>query len=88
MSLFRVREFWTTQNEDEEHFDQNSLITTILNTDSDFIITGSQSGVLRIFKPSCEVEENNISGFKAADLLLEKIFDYPILQIGCGRLVS
>lgn len=88
MSLFRVREFWTTQSEEEEYFDQNSLITTTLNSDSDFIITGSQSGVLRIFKPSCEVEENNISGFSAANLLLEKIFSYPILQIGCGRLVS
>ncbi|XP_018575245.1 protein PTHB1 [Anoplophora glabripennis] len=88
MSLFRVREFWTAQSEDGEYFDQNSLITTTLNSDSDFVITGSHSGVLRIFKPSTELEENNVGGFSATDLLLEKIFDDPILQVGCGRLVS
>ncbi|KAJ8957787.1 hypothetical protein NQ314_006502 [Rhamnusium bicolor] len=89
MSLFKIREFWTTQSEDDEYFDQNSLITTTLNSDSDFIISGSQSGVLRIFKPSSELTENDgIIGYSATDLLIEKILNVPILQIGCGRLVS
>nr|XP_023015826.1 protein PTHB1 [Leptinotarsa decemlineata] len=89
MSLFKTRVFWSTQSEDDEYFDQNSLILSKLNTESDYIISGSQSGVLRIFKPSCILSENDrINGYVATDLLIEKLFDYPILQIGTGRLVS
>lgn len=89
MSLFKTRQFWSTFSEDDEYFDQNSLLVTKLNSSNDFIITGSQSGVLRVFKPVCEPNENKtLSGYNAGDLILEKIFPNPILQIGCGRLVS
>ncbi|XP_050497856.1 protein PTHB1 isoform X2 [Diabrotica virgifera virgifera] len=88
MSLFKTRSFWATQSEDDEYFDQNSMIITQLNGDSDYIITGSQSGVLRILKPSCTVTDNELSGFAPNDLVIEKIFDQPILQVGYGRLVS
>lgn len=89
MSLFKLREFWSTQAEDGETFDQNSLIITNLNSDNDFIISGSHTGILRIFKPNCEISENNnLDGFAASDLFVEKLFNYPILQVGCGRLVS
>ncbi|XP_057670640.1 protein PTHB1 isoform X1 [Diorhabda carinulata] len=88
MSLFKTRSFWSYRSDDEEYFDQNSMIITCLNGDSDYIITGSQSGVLRIFKPSCTIEDNEISGLLPTDLVIEKIFDKPILQLGYGRLVS
>ncbi|CAH1154117.1 unnamed protein product [Phaedon cochleariae] len=88
MSLFKTREFWTVQSEDDESFDQNSCITTILNSDSDYIISGSHSGVLRVFQPSCSLTENGLSGFIPTDLLIESILESPILQVGCGRLAS
>lgn len=89
MSLFKIRTFWSTHCEDEEFFDQNSLLVTRLNSDSDFIITGSHIGILRIFKPSCDSNDNNnLEDYKATDLLLECILKEPILQIGSGRLVS
>ncbi|CAH0555834.1 unnamed protein product [Brassicogethes aeneus] len=89
MSLFKTREFWCTRSEDDEYFDQNSLIVTRLNTESDFIVTGSHSGVLKVFKPSSEVQENKaLSGFKPTDLLIEQIIGNAILQVGAGRLIS
>lgn len=89
MSLFKTREFWCTHSEDDEYFDQNSLVVSRLNSESDFVITGSQSGVLRVFKPSSQLtENNNFTGFKPTDLLIEKIINDPILQVGTGRLIS
>ncbi|RZC35649.1 PTHB1 [Asbolus verrucosus] len=89
MSLFKTRTFWSVHCEEEEYFDQNSLLITKLNSESDYIVTGSQSGILRIFKPSCELNDNNNStGYKVTDLSVEKILNHPILQVGYGRLVS
>nr|CAI5860311.1 unnamed protein product [Callosobruchus analis] len=85
MSLFKIRELWATNCENEDEvFDQNSMIVTKLDN-SEFIVTGSHSGVLRIFKP---FNGSNESGFSAADLLVEKRYEQPILQIGSGQLVS
>lgn len=89
MSLFKIRTFWNTHCEDGEFFDQNSLLLTKLNSESDFIITGSHSGILRIFKPSCELDDsNNLTEYKPSDLLIESILKDPILQLSCGRLIS
>lgn len=89
MSLFKLREFWRVNGDETETFDQNSLLVSNLNSGSDYIITASQSGMLRIFKPSSFLTENNdLSSFNPTDLLIEKKFDYPILQLGCGRLAS
>ncbi|KAJ3626277.1 hypothetical protein MTP99_016789 [Tenebrio molitor] len=89
MSLFKLRTFWSTSCEDEEFFDQNSLLVTKLNSASDFVVTGSHSGILRIFKQSCEKSDSNsLTGYKPADLLIESMLKEPILQIGSGRLVS
>nr|CAH7753858.1 unnamed protein product [Callosobruchus chinensis] len=85
MSLFKIRELWAIHCENEDEvFDQNSMIVTKLDN-SEFIVTGSHSGVLRIFKP---FNGSNESGFSAADLLVEKRYEHPILQIGSGQLVS
>lgn len=89
MSLFKAREFWTTICDNCEQFDQNSLKKSKLSSDDDYIITGSHSGVLRIFKPSSEVlGDGRVTGFKPTDLLLEKILAQPILQIADGKLIS
>ncbi|XP_063927791.1 protein PTHB1 [Zophobas morio] len=89
MSLFKIRTFWSTHCEDDESFDQNSLLVTKLNSDSDVIVTGSHSGILRIFKPLCETNDSsNLTDYKVTDLLIETIIKDPILQISCGRLVS
>ncbi|CAG9853875.1 unnamed protein product [Phyllotreta striolata] len=89
MSLFKTRGFWQTGCEQQEDFDQNSMIVTPLNGNDDYVITGSQAGVLRIFKPNCGVsEDGGVGGFSPEDLIVEIAFREPILQIGCGRLVS
>ncbi|XP_066261107.1 protein PTHB1 [Euwallacea similis] len=89
MSLFKTRQFWSTNSEDDEYFDHNSLIVNKLNSEHDYIITGSQSGVLRIFSPNSETnEDGTLGGFHPNDVIVEKIFDNPILQVGTGRLVS
>ncbi|ERL86761.1 hypothetical protein D910_04167 [Dendroctonus ponderosae] len=89
MSLFKIRQFWSTTSEDDEYFDHNSLLVAKINSDFDYVVTGSQSGVLRIFCPNCEVSENGTyAGFNPNDVIVEKILDHPILQVGSGRLVS
>lgn len=88
MSLFKLRQFWSTTSEDDEYFDHNSLIVTKLNSDFDYIVTASQSGVLRIFDTNSENAEEVGEHFNANDVIVEKIFDAPILQVGCGKLVS
>lgn len=89
MSLFKAREFWTSTCDTTEQFDQSSLKKSKLSSDQDYIITGNHSGVLRIFKPSSEIQENgNITGFNANDLLIEKDLTNPILQVADGKLIS
>ncbi|KAL3267708.1 hypothetical protein HHI36_006839 [Cryptolaemus montrouzieri] len=89
MSLFKTKEVWSHNCEDEESFDQNSMIVSPLNSEADFIITGSHSGILRIFKPVLDINEGVLqTGYKPTDLILEKSFDSPILQLGVGKLVS
>lgn len=89
MSLFKLREFWTVNESEPESFDQNSLLVSNFNSGCDYIITGNHSGVLRIFKPSSVITENNVvSGFHPTDLLIEQSFDSPILQVADGRLAS
>ncbi|XP_060529140.1 protein PTHB1 isoform X3 [Cylas formicarius] len=89
MSLFKVRQFWCTNSEDGEYFDQGSMIAAKLRSEFDYIVTGSQSGTLRIFSPNCDLTETGgLGGFRPNDLLIEKLFDEPILQVGCGKVAS
>lgn len=89
MSLFKARDFWSTVCDSCEEFDQLSLKKSRLGSDDDYIITGSHSGVLRIFKPSSEVlDDGRVTACKATDLLIEKILPQPILQIADGKLTS
>lgn len=89
MSLFKVKEFWHCRCESDERFDHKSLKISRLNDDYDCILTCSHNGILRIYKPSTEYDENGLlTEYKANDVLLEKEFPFPILQIDTGRLAS
>jgi PTHB1 N-terminus len=48
----------------------------------EFIVVGSYSGILRIFRPT--VGPNNAA--QPSDLILEKQLGYPILEVACGIL--
>lgn len=55
----------------------------------DKIITGSHSGVLRIFKPQpVKQEDGTYSSFTANDLLLEAQLKSPVICLGVGVLAS
>lgn len=88
MSLFKLREIWSTQCGKNEYFHGGCLITgDILNQGFDCLIVGSQSGVLRIFQPEPDSESDAIS-YKPTDLLVETQLPNPILQIAIGKLIS
>lgn len=89
MSLFKARECWITQCSIDENFDVGNLLVATLNSDNDYIIIGSHSGVLRVYQPSLlRNNDEKLEGYKPTDLLIEKQLPCPILQICRGRLVS
>eukprot|EP00899_Mesostigma_viride_P000204 jgi/Mesvir1/10184/Mv16992-RA.1 len=80
MSLFKLREWWTTQCGHGEEFDVRSMcIANIDNHENREakIITGSFQGMLRIYHP----KDNE---FRVEDLLLETQLEGPILQLEAG----
>ena len=81
MSLFQLKDWWSTKIGENEEFDGNHLATGHLNSDipeENYIIIGSYLGYLRIYNPS----EGN---FKIEQLLFEKNFECPIIQILVGK---
>ncbi|KAI4461025.1 parathyroid hormone-responsive b1 [Holotrichia oblita] len=87
MSLFRTKQFWSNQCSTDEEYDQNSLKVSRINSDSDFVLIGSHSGILRIFKPTGSAFGEN-AFYRPNDLYLESNLGDAILQIDVGRLVS
>lgn len=91
MSLFKVRDWWSTKVGVEEEFDQGCLCVANVNNNAekqDQIITGSFQGMLRIYNPQPKKTEHGWSGFQAQHLLLETAFQLPILQVAVGQFVS
>lgn len=89
MSLFKVRDLWSTQCGKDELFDCNSLLASdILGQNYDFIIVGSHSGCLRIYSPQFVSQSEEYGNFKPIDLLIEIQLDQPILQLAIGKFVS
>jgi Bardet-Biedl syndrome 9 protein len=83
MSLFKSREWWATQCGSGEEFDRGSLCIANIDNAAEpslKVITGSFSGLLRIFNPRKR-------DFKVEDLLLEHNLNLPILQIEAGRFI-
>eukprot|EP00762_Andalucia_godoyi_P004580 ANDGO_05206.mRNA.1 hypothetical protein len=84
MSLFRAREFWSTQcGVDEEH-DVCSLAIGNVDNSPDAsmkIVVGSFGGYVRVFAP-------HAMGFAADDLLMEINLLAPVLGIAIGKFHS
>lgn len=81
MSLFQNKEWWTTKVGEAEEFDSHHLcISSIIPSlpDESQIIVGSLQGKLRIYAP-------HYAPFKMEDLLFEKDFQMPIIQIASGN---
>ncbi|EPY25565.1 Bardet-Biedl syndrome 9 [Strigomonas culicis] len=79
-SLFQLRDFWYTSFPQEE-FGVSALTTGDVDNmqGADKIIVGSFQGHLRIISPSSHRGE-----MQASDILYEKKYDEPILQVECG----
>uniref|UniRef100_V5HVG6 Putative coiled-coil protein n=1 Tax=Ixodes ricinus TaxID=34613 RepID=V5HVG6_IXORI len=92
MSLFKVREWWSTHCGSDENFDTSCLC--IGNADNNpaktiQILVGSHSGVLRVYQPSCKMEEDGtFEGYKPDHLLLECQMSQAVLQVSLGKFVS
>lgn len=90
MSLFKVRDWWSTTCGPDEHFDQGSLCVANIDNHSngiDKVIVGSQEGVLRIYGPNAVLQDDGtMCEFKPDDMLLETQLMQPILQLEPGRL--
>ncbi|XP_014245601.1 protein PTHB1 [Cimex lectularius] len=90
MSLFKVRDLWSTRCGQNEVFEQSSLHVADLNGEgADHIIVGSHHGILRIFSPFSEPPEAaDEKGFAPTDLVIEIDLAQPIIQIATGRFMS
>ncbi|XP_015784320.1 protein PTHB1 isoform X2 [Tetranychus urticae] len=91
MSLFRARDWWTTNAGSDENFGPTCLcISNIDNSrdNSDKIITGSHEGILRIYSTANTLDDKRLKPFQANDLLLEVDLRQPILQLASGLLLS
>ncbi|GBN64060.1 Protein PTHB1, partial [Araneus ventricosus] len=92
MSLFKACDWWSTTCGADEEFDKGCLAVANIDNNSDNldkIITGSHSGVLRIYKPlPIKQEDGTYSSFRPDDLLLETQLKNPIIHLGVGVLSS
>lgn len=81
MSLFQAREWWSHRIDADEEFDAGGLAVGNVDNDpsrADKIVTGSLSGLLRIFMPRQQ-------DYQVEDLKLEEDLGAPILQLTIGR---
>lgn len=86
MSLFKAREFWSTRCGHDEAFSAGCISLLTEKNNSNLLIVGSLSGMLRVFQPA--PVEGNDQTYGAADLLLETQMPFPILQVAVGSLAA
>lgn len=96
MSLFKARELWSTKC-DTDLFDLGCLKVDCLDANNrkyNSLVTGSYNGFLRIFNPCYSSDENEnelnkrLVTFRPSDMVCEKSFPSPIIQVETGRFVS
>ena len=83
MSIFEAKEFWSVNISNNEEFDGNSICIDNIDNESpskNKICVSSFSGILRIYEPSFGVS-------RVENLLFEKSFVNPILQINSGSFI-
>ena len=102
MSLFKTREWWTYNSGagPEELYSSNSLaihtFKHLTGNNTNLIITGSLTGVVRIFNPALQAQSSRSSNEKedrterlnsssSQDLLLEANLKSPVLEIEVGQ---
>lgn len=94
MSLFKLCTWWTAQCPDiAANYDSYLLHSCrfgLSDTEKDYIVVGSHSGYLSIFRPSAtDADEDNdefsIVVARPTDLLLEQKLANPIIGISSGR---
>ena len=102
MSLFKSKEWWSFDSGagPEELYSSNSLaihpFKHLTGTNTNLIITGSLTGVVRIFNPALQSggtnkkenekhDKNLPDNPSLADLLLEANLKSPILEIEVGQ---
>lgn len=83
MSIFEAKEWWSTVISNKEEFDTNSISVDNIDNENppkNKIIIGSFSGFLRIYEP-------HFGNFKSDDMLYEKFYENPILQVSTGNFI-
>jgi len=83
MSIFEVKEWWSTVISNTEEFDTNSICVENIDNENppkNKLIIGSFSGFLRIYEP-------HFGNFKSDDLLFEKFYENSILQVSSGNFI-
>lgn len=90
MSLFKVCTFWTAQCSDcQSNYDAQLLHCCrfgIGESEKDYIVVGSHSGYLSVFKPNAIGDpDENFTGFTPTDQLLEIKLSNPIIQLSSGK---
>lgn len=89
MSLFKAREGWEINLNENEMYDTQSILTlTLSKNEQQSILIGSHEGFLRLYSPTVEVIDGCVTGYKPSHLLLELLLPSPIIQISEGVLVS
>ncbi len=93
MSIFQVREWWSTDGDQDEDDVSNASSVSLGvfpqagdSEHADLVVSGSLGGVIRVYSPFKETPDEDKSN--AANLLLEKQLDDPILQTAIGKLGS
>lgn len=91
MSLFKARDWWSTNCGNEE-FDKGCLCVANIdnnNDQNDKIIVGSHNGTLRVYQPHPEKQEDGkLNCFQPDELLLERQLNFPVIDLAAGRFIS
>lgn len=92
MSLFKVCTLWQAQCSDYQfNYDAQLLHNCRFGFDEsekDYIVVGSHSGYLSIFKPNAIGDSSeSFIGFSPSDQLFEMKLMYPIIQLSSGKFV-
>jgi Bardet-Biedl syndrome 9 protein len=83
MSIFEAKEWWSTVIANDEEFDNNSICIDNIDNETpakDKICVSSFKGFLRIYEPT-------FGPNRVQNLLFEKFYDNPILQIASGSFI-
>ncbi|XP_018007608.1 protein PTHB1 isoform X2 [Hyalella azteca] len=99
MSLFKIRDWWTTEvgdgSTDDDICSAGCLLIAQLNAEypedmQEQVIVGCHTGSLHLYCPKVTITEEGEEafGYKPDHLLLETNLNYPVLQLLAGALVG